>query len=172
MDKPLFVYSERPLLLTLMLVSLTVSIIFGFLGVRFPSTPLTPTASFFAFLFVVLTFLTLIFLLASRKFEFYADSMIFEDGFLHTSQIPYSSIQCCTPVYGMPFFISSRESETDMLLGHVSVMVLKVVFRKDALTIRANPRNPNLGVDLYTFVNRKIRQKRNHGSLESSHLEM
>ena len=172
MAKPLFVYSERPLFGTLVLVSLTISIVSGLLGVSYPSTPLTNAAEYLTFLFGVLTVLTLVFLLASRKFEFYSNSMMFQDGFLHTSQIPYSSIQSCTPVYGMPFFFSTRESETDMFHGRVSVMVLKVLFRKEALTIRANPMNPNLGVDLYAFVNQRMREKKNCASLNPSPLEM
>ena len=124
------------------------------------------------FLFGALTFVVFIFFLGSRKYEFYADSVTFEDGFLHTFKIPYSRIQYCRPVYPMPFFTSLDESESESLLGRVSVMELKVLFRKGTMTIRVNPRNPSLGIDLYRFVNQKMLEEKHYPSVESPSPEM
>ncbi len=51
-------------------------------------------------------------------------------------------------------------------------MEFKVLFRKGTMTIRVNPTNPSLGVDLYRFVNQKMLEEKHYPSVESPSPEM
>ena len=157
-EMSLFTYSDRPLIKRIILLSLAFSIVPGLFGILFPSASFAAGAIDLMLLFAVLTALAVMFLLSSRKYEFYSESMVIHDGYLKTYRIPYSRIVHCRPVYPKNF-LPSREEEVMNWSGQFSVMELKVLFKSGTFVIRENPHNPILRIDLYDFINQKIRQQ-------------
>ena len=117
MSQPLYVYSERPLLVSLLLATFSISVVSAFFGLAFPSTSTDIAVGVIVIAFVGFTMVLLVLLLESRRYEFFSDSMIFYDGFHDVHRIQYDKIVQCRPVYNAKSLFGISTSEEDKNLN-------------------------------------------------------
>lgn len=148
-------YSERSFVRYPVLVLFFCTIIFAFLGLKYPSSVFAASEIGLMLLFGTLTMVAFIFLLACHRYQFYDDYLTVDDGFLNVSRIYYKEIVFCRPAKNLALTGKSIQ-KFDWMKGPVSIFELKVLFRNSTITVRSNPMLSGSNMDLYTFINQKI----------------
>ncbi|MDH2902288.1 MAG: hypothetical protein PXY39_15095 [archaeon] len=169
-ERPLFVYSDRSVARNFMLGFLVIFVVLGFF--LFPEWFISGNAS------IVLVALTFVFgmyvvgafvvLLSSPKYEFYSGSIEIEENLFSTSppyKIGYDKIQYCRPIYSDSLIASFLGEQRPKSLDDFTVMEIKLLFGEKRFIVRANPKLQEPKVDLYHFINQRMRKTRSDPQL-------
>ena len=158
-SEPLYVCSQRRLIASFLSCSLALATIFGLIAFPNPAIAIWNVATFLMLLFGTVSVMFAFILLVSRKFTFYADWIALEEGFHSFFRIRYNEISDCKVVHTDPSLFAGLVTQTGLHRNSDSVLELRVIFRKEALVVRGNPEIPDLRLDLYSYIHRKMRER-------------
>ena len=148
--RPLFVYSERPIVLKILAFN---SAVFSSAALAFPNEWKGAMSEMVAFSLLYTPILMI--LIPSRKIESFEQFMTIGslNNFMRRS---YREIESCCPHYSRN--LVGKVSSFDIVDG----MQLKLSGRKDLISVKVNPVNQELGASLYNWTRQKMERRISH----------
>lgn len=154
---PVFIYSDRRLIRSMILVSSA-----GFALAVLTNVFAIPGSILLDCFFATCALLCFVFLLESPEYRFYFERVrVKERPFSGSLDLPYDRIQYCRAIYPESFFLSSiieGGSQEPGSLDHINILEIKPLSMKRRFVIRANPVLSSLNTDLLHFVNERQRE--------------